>query len=298
MQKIVPHLWFDTEASDAAQFYTGIFKNSSIQSATTLDGTPSGKVGLLTIELDGQEFMLISAGPYFKFTPAISFLVACNTKEEVDYLWDNLGELGKVMMPLKTYPFSEHYGWVEDRYGLSWQLMYRGEKKSAQKIIPTLMFTGVQRGRAEEALRFYTSIFHDSAIADITRYEPQAEPNAENAVMHASFALDNLEFAAMDNAYQNSFSFNEAISFVVSCDSQEEVDYYWDALSAHPESEQCGWLKDKYGVSWQIVPSIMATMMSEKNPKQLSRVTAAFLKMKKFDIAALKRAALTDDEQN
>ncbi len=91
MQKIIPHLWFDTEAADAAQFYTGIFKNSSIKSATTLDGTPSGKVGLLTIELAGQEFMLISAGPYFKFTPAISFLVACNTKEEVDYLWGNLG---------------------------------------------------------------------------------------------------------------------------------------------------------------------------------------------------------------
>jgi len=205
MQKIIPHLWFDTEAADAAQFYTGIFKNSSIKSATTLDGTPSGKVGLLTIELAGQEFMLISAGPYFKFTPAISFLVACNTKEEVDYLWGNLGESGKVMMPLEAYPFSEHYGWVEDRYGLSWQLMYMGGKSSAQKITPTLMFTGDQNGKTEEALRFYASIFHDSAITDITRYGPQAEPNAENAVMHASFTLESQAFAAMDNAYEMAF---------------------------------------------------------------------------------------------
>jgi len=150
MQKITPHLWFDKEAKKAAKFYTSVFPKSKIKDTTTLQNTPSGKVDIVTIELLGQEFMLLSAGPLFKF--------------------------------------------------------------------------------------------------------------------------------------------NEAISFIVNCDTQEEIDYYWKKLSAVPEAEQCGWLKDKYGLSWQIVPTVMNKMMKDKDKKKLARVTEAFLKMKKFDIAALKQA--------
>ena len=150
MQKITPHLWFDKEAKEAAEFYTSIFPKSKIKDITRLQDTPSGTVDVVTIELLGQEFMMISAGPLFKF--------------------------------------------------------------------------------------------------------------------------------------------NEAISFIVYCDTQEEIDYYREKLSAVPEAEQCGWLKDKYGLSWQIVPTVMSDMMKDKDEKRLERVTQAFLKMKKLDIAALKRA--------
>ena len=150
MQRITPHLWFEKEAKEAAEFYASVFPKSEIINTTTLHNTPSGSVDIVTIELLGQEFMLISAGPLFKF--------------------------------------------------------------------------------------------------------------------------------------------NEAISFMVNCDTQEEIDYYWEKLSAVPEAEQCGWLKDKYGLSWQIVPTAMGEMMTNGTPEQIARVTEAFLKMKKFDIAALKRA--------
>jgi len=150
MPNITTHLWFDKEAKQAAQFYTSIFKGSRIKDTTTIHNTPSGSVDIVTIELLGQEFTLISAGPLFKF--------------------------------------------------------------------------------------------------------------------------------------------NEAISFMVHCDTQEEIDYYWDQLSADPKAEQCGWLKDKYGLSWQIVPAIMNEMLRDKDQKRIARVTEAFLKMKKFDIAKLKQA--------
>ena len=159
MQKITPHLWFDKEANEAAEFYTAVFKDSKIDSITQLHGTPSGTVDLVTIELLGQEFTLISAGPLFKFNPSVSFLVACKTKEEVDALWEKLSRGGTALMELGEYPFSERYGWVQDRYGLSWQVMFAGEHEIKQKITPTLMFVGQQCGKAEEAINFYATVF-------------------------------------------------------------------------------------------------------------------------------------------
>lgn len=290
MQRITPHLWYDKEAKEAAGLYTSLFKGSEIKSTITLDNTPSGSVDIVTIELCGQEFTLISAGPLFKFTPAISFLVACNSKDEVDELWSKLSKEGKPLMELGEYPFSERYGWIQDRYGLSWQVMFAGGRPIAQKITPTLMFVGSQAGNAEEAIGFYVSIFPSSKIGEIFRYGKGQEPDREGTVAHAAFTLAGQEFGAMDSAREHNFSFNEAISLMVQCASQEEIDYCWEKLSAVPAAEQCGWLKDKYGVSWQVVPTIMDEMMNTKDEKKLARVTKAFLKMKKFDIAKLQEA--------
>jgi predicted 3-demethylubiquinone-9 3-methyltransferase (glyoxalase superfamily) len=290
MQKITPHLWFDKEAKEAAGFYTSIFKDSGIKDTTTLHDTPSGMVDVVTIVLWRQEFTLISAGPYFRFTPAVSFLVACSTKEEVDALWGELSEGGMALMALGEYPFSEKYGWVQDRYGLSWQVMFMGDREIKQKITPTLLFVGKQCGKAEEAITFYASVFHDAKVGEILRYGKGEEPDKEGTVKHAAFMLEGLNFAAMDSAREHNFTFNEAISFMVHCDTQEEIDYYWGKLSADPMAEQCGWLKDKYGLSWQIVPTVMAEMLKDKDEKKIARVTEAFLKMKKFDIDALKLA--------
>jgi predicted 3-demethylubiquinone-9 3-methyltransferase (glyoxalase superfamily) len=290
MQKITPHLWFDKQAKEAAEFYTSVFEDSEIKNTATLHNTPSGTVDIVTIELLGQEFMLISAGPLFKFNPSVSFLIACKTKGEVDALWEKLSEGGTALMELGEYPFSEEYGWVQDRYGLSWQVMFTGDRKINQRITTTLMFVGDVCGKAEEAINFYASLFHNAKVGDILRYSKGEEPDKEGTTKHADFMLDGQEFAAMDSARAHNFTFNEAISLRVHCDNQEEINYYWEKLSADPKAEQCGWLKDRYGLSWQIVPIEMDEMLRDKDSKRIARVTEAFLKMKKFDIVTLKRA--------
>ncbi|TGE30988.1 VOC family protein [Desulfosporosinus sp. Sb-LF] len=290
MQKIIPHLWFDKEADEASKFYMSLFEESKLKDKTILKETPSGSVDMITVELAGQEFMLLSAGPLFKFTPAVSFLIACSSVEEVETLWEKLIENGAALMPLEAYPFSEKYGWVIDKYGLSWQVIYMRDFEIKQKITPTLMFVGDQCGNTEEAIRFYTTTFAHSRVGDILRYGETATPNKPTMIQHVDFILENQVFAAMDSAYKHNFTFNEAISFIVKCDTQEEIDYYWDKLSAIPGAEQCGWLKDRYGFSWQIVPTIMNDMMQNKDAKKLAQVTEAFLKMKKFDISELIKA--------
>ncbi|HWQ43185.1 MAG TPA: VOC family protein [Desulfosporosinus sp.] len=289
MQKIVPHLWFDKEADEASKFYMSLFEGSKLKDRTILNDTPSGSANMITVELAGQEFMLLSAGPLFKFTPAVSFLIACSSVKEVEVLWEKLIENGSALMPLDAYPFSEKYGWVIDKYGLSWQVMYMGDFEIKQKITPTLMFVGDQCGKAEEAIQFYTALFKHSSVGNILKYGEDAAPNKSNYIQHVDFVLENQTFAAMDSAYGHDFTFNEAISLMVMCDTLE-IDYYWDKLSAVPEAEQCGWLKDKYGFSWQIVPTIMNDMMQNKDAIKLAQVTEAFLKMKKFDIAELIKA--------
>src|SRR5215470_714664 len=168
--------------------------------------------------------MAISAGPLFTFNPSVSFLLNFDPSRDnharvhLDRLWEQLSEGGTALMPIASYPFSERYGWIQDRYGLSWQLMLTdpaGEERPF--IIPSLMFTGNIAGRAE-------------------------------------------------------------------------IDYYWDKLSADPQAAQCGWLKDQFGLSWQIWPVAMGEMMQNATPEQIDRLTQAFLPMKKFDLATLQRA--------
>ena len=289
MQQITPHLWFDTQAKEAAELYTSLFENSEVTDVTTLRDTPSGDCDVVSFTLAGQPFQAISAGPLFTFTPSISFRVDCATKDEVDELWNRLITDGQALMPLDSYPWSQRYGWPQDRFGLSWQLMYT-EGDIPQKIVPQLMFVGDVAGKAEEAIRFYASVFENSAVSDIMRYGPNEGPNDENAVQFASFTLDGYHLSAMDSAEAHNFGFNEAISLIVPCETQAEIDRYWDRMSAVPESEQCGWLKDRFGVSWQIVSAALDDMMRKADDETLARVTRAFLAMKKFDLAELEKA--------
>jgi predicted 3-demethylubiquinone-9 3-methyltransferase (glyoxalase superfamily) len=290
MDKITPHLWFDRAAIEAAELYAGTFPDSKILDVTTIPDTPSGDTDIVTFQLWGRSFQAINAGPLFPFNPSVSFAVACDTIEEVDRLWAVLADGGTALMPLDSYPFSERYGWTQDRYGLSWQVSYAGGAEVAQRITPTLMFVGDVCGKAEEAMAHYTSVFDDAEVGDVHRYGPGPGPDAEGTVQYAGFRLAGQQFAAMDSAQDHDFGFNEAISFIVSCDSQDEIDRFWDSLSAVPESEQCGWLKDRYGLSWQIIPSAMDDMLRHGTQEQVARVTAAFLAMRKFDLAELERA--------
>ena len=149
-----------------------------------------------------------------------------------------------------------------------------------QKIVPHLWFDK----EAKEAANFYCSVFPDSRITNITTLHDT--PSGDCDIV--TFRLVGQQFKAISAGPL--FKFNESISFMVYCDTQEETDYYWEKLSAVPEAEQCGWLKDRYGLSWQIVPTVMDKMMQDHDPERLTRVTQAVLKMKKFDFAALQRA--------
>jgi predicted 3-demethylubiquinone-9 3-methyltransferase (glyoxalase superfamily) len=291
MQKITPFLWFDNQAEEAMNFYTSTFINSKIGQISRYSEAgpgPEGSVLTASFELEGLQFTALNGGPAFNFTPAISFFVNCEAESEIDRVWDRLSQGGKVLMPLQQYPFSEKFGWLEDKYGLSWQLNLGSR---AQKIIPFLMFVGEQHGKAEEAMNLYISLFEDSGIENILHYGPGQEEQ-EGTVMHAVFRLAGQEFMAMDSRQEHQFTFTEATSFYVDCKSQEEVDFFWEKLGegGDENAQQCGWLKDRYGVSWQIVPSVLIELMNDPDPAKARRVTEAMLQMKKIEIPLLERA--------
>jgi predicted 3-demethylubiquinone-9 3-methyltransferase (glyoxalase superfamily) len=295
--KITPHLWFDTQAKEAAEFYCSLFPDSKITNVTTLHDTPSGDCDVVSFELSGHPFMAISAGPLFSFNPSISFMLNfdpsmnINTRKDVDAAWEKLARGGKVMMELGKYPFSERYGWVQDKYGISWQLIVTdpaGEERPF--IIPSLLFTEKVCGKADEAVNFYHSVFKNSKRGIVARYPGGMEPDKEGTTMFTDFMIERQWFAAADSARVHGYTFNEAVSLMISCDTQAEIDYYWKELSVAPEAEQCGWCKDPYGVSWQVHPAMLDEMMKNGTREQINRLTKAFLPMKKFDIAVLKKA--------
>jgi predicted 3-demethylubiquinone-9 3-methyltransferase (glyoxalase superfamily) len=271
---IYPCLWFDGKAAEAANFYCSAFADSRITSSMPV---------VVMFELAGKKFMALNGGPQFKFSQSVSMFVFCETEQEMDVLWAKLSQGGTVMMPLEKYPFAEKFGWTTDRFGLSWQLFLSGTK---QEIKPCLLFVGDQFGRAEEAMNFYTSVFKGSQITDINRYE-KGQP-AEGKVSHARFNLGGTPFVATESNLEHNFSFNESISFVVDCETQQEIDFYWSKLTEGGSESMCGWLKDKFGISWQIVPTVLGKLMGD--PTRSGRVIQAFLKMKKFDIAKLLQA--------
>jgi predicted 3-demethylubiquinone-9 3-methyltransferase (glyoxalase superfamily) len=300
-QKIVPCLWFDNNAEEAMNFYVSVFQTKPASSKIVSikrypDEVPEefmkgmeGKVLTGIFDLAGYRFMALDGGPLFKFTPAVSFFIQCQSEGEVNAFWSRLSEGGTVLMPLDTYPFSAKYGWLQDKYGVSWQVILAQESVGSN-IIPSLLFTGDKAGRAEEAINFYAEVFGDAAVGSISRYGANQEPDKEGTVAYADFRLEGQPFAAMDSAIQHNFTFNEAISLYVECDTQREVDRLWEKLSAVPESEQCGWLKDIYGVSWQIIPKRLGELLDDPDPEKAGRVLEAMLKMKKIDVAELEEA--------
>lgn len=297
-QKIVPNLWFDRQAEEAARFYVSLLERSRVgeplratKAGFENHGLPEGSILTIDFELAGQRFIGINGGPLFKFNPSVSFQVACRTAEEVDRLWAPLSEGGRVYMEIGEYPFSPRFGWAADRFGLSWQVMAVGDREIRQKITPSMLFVGPQCGRAEEALRLYTSVFPGSRIGPVDRYGPGEEPDRAGTVRRAVFVLEGQEFAAQDSAADHPFAFSEAVSLMVLCETQAEIDRYWSLLTADGGQESmCGWLKDKFGASWQVAPVQLERMLRDPDRAKVERVTEAFLKMRKFDIAALEKA--------
>ncbi|WP_018631181.1 VOC family protein [Niabella aurantiaca] len=278
---IYPCIWFDANGKDAATFYAGIFPDTKISTDSEM---------VVTIECNGQKLMLLNGGPVFQPNPSVSFLIANEDGQETERLYHELIEGGMALMPLDTYPFSKRYGWVQDKFGVSWQL-YTGERGATiQYLIPTLMFINKQNGRAKEAIGFYTALFPGSKTEGILEY-PEGGEDTPGNVQHAQFHISGYTLGAMDSARDHHFDFNEGISLVVECDTQEEIDRYWNALTADGGAEsRCGWLKDRFGLSWQIIPARLSKLMAAGDQEASGRMMQALMKMNKLDIAALEAA--------
>lgn len=280
-QKITPNLWFEGNAEEAVEFYISSFPDSKMISRSNYPNSKeegladfqldlAGKVLTIDFELGQQSFTAINAGPEFKFNPSISFMVNFDpsvddkAKEHLNELWSRLIDGGEALMPLDAYPYSKRYGWVKDRYGLTWQLILTDpEGEPRPFIIPSLLFTSNNTNHAEEAIEYYLSVFEDTKVGELAYYSEATGPAKKGSLMFGDFMLENQWFAAMDSDVDQDFTFNEAISFSISCKNQKEIDIYWEKLSSDPQFEQCGWCKDKFGVSWQIVPENMGELMNK-----------------------------------
>jgi len=290
MRKIMPCLWFDHQAMEAVQFYTAIFDRSKIVQTTLYgDAGPRPKGTILTVifRLLGQDFTALNGGPAYRITPAISFFVSCRTERELDALWRKLSEGGTVLMELQAYPFSKKFGWVSDRFGVSWQLTLTG---TATTIAPLFTFVGKQHGKAEEAIKVWISLFRDSRIDHLERYSAGQE-GPVGTVQHARFVMAGQTFMAMDSNREHQFAFTPGLSMFVNCETQEEIDRLWEKLSDGGQPQQCGWVTDRYGVSWQIVPSILGELLGDGMSTRSAKVMAALLQMNKLDMKGLQQAA-------
>jgi predicted 3-demethylubiquinone-9 3-methyltransferase (glyoxalase superfamily) len=276
--QIYPCLWFDGQAKVAAEFYCSIFKNSKITTDTLM---------VVNFELDGKKFMGLNGGPIFKINPSISIFATFESIEETNFIWNKLIEGGKALINIDKHDWSERYGWLQDKFGLTWQISVVNNAGDQPSIKPAMLFTNEKFGKAEEAINFYTSTFDNSNIDVLINY-PESTPFG-GKVMYSEFNLKKHNFIAMDGPGNHEYAFNEGVSMVVDCKNQEEIDHYWNTLSGNGGQEsQCGWVKDKYGVSWQIVPTVLGELMS--NPEKGQRVMQVVMKSKKFNIEDLKNA--------
>jgi predicted 3-demethylubiquinone-9 3-methyltransferase (glyoxalase superfamily) len=298
LQQITPCIWLDDTAGELTAFYKDTFPDFQVLNTTyysdsgkEIHGHTAGEVLTITFGIGGYRLLALNGGPQFTPNPAISLFYYSDDAAQIDAIWQKLSAGGKVLMELDKYPFSSYYGWVSDMYGVSWQLMLAPkEAVASQRIAPSLLFHGPNAGRAQEAIDFYVATFDDARVGMLSPYPPGAEPNTPEMLAYGDFMLHGERIAAMDSALDHDFQFSEGVSLVVTVHDQETIDRYWEALSAVPESEACGWLKDKFGVSWQIVPAVLEEMQTSGTPEQIERLMAALMPMKKIDITALQKA--------
>jgi len=281
MQKIVPNLWCQGNAEEVANYYVSIFPNSKITGGSNYPDSAeegladfqlelAGKPLTVDLTLNGQDFTLINAGPEFKPNSSVSFMVDFNPADHGDakghlaQIYEKLIDGGEALMPLDKYPFSEYYGWVKDKYGFSWQLILSEESDDErQSIMPSLLFGNGVQNRAKEALEYYQSVFADAKIGTLAPYGEATGPATAESLMYGDIKIGDQWLVAMDSGVEQDFTFNEGISLVVLCKDQDEIDYLWSKLSTVPEAEQCGWCKDKFGVSWQVVPENVEELMKK-----------------------------------
>lgn len=297
MKKITPNLWFDKNAEDAVKYYTSLFENSNIGKKTYFSkegfefhGMAEGSIASIEFHLIDQQFLALNGGPSFKFNEAISLFLYCESDEKIEFFYEQLSAGGSILMPLNKYEWSPRYAWVKDKFGVSWQLDV-DKMKSPQKILPALLFVNDKFDRIKEAITFYSSIFDNSKIL-MEVPNNNDEITSKGVVQFAQFRLSDYLFNAMSSNLKHEFDFNEAISFIINCENQVEIDYYWEKLTegGDPKAQMCGWLKDKYDVSWQVVPTALIKMLRSSDKEKIARAEKAMLKMKKLDLSVLQKS--------
>lgn len=286
MANFVANLWYDKEADEAVELYTSVFKNSEILHRHNLGETPSGEETIMyDFRLENVWFTAINGGPQFKLNPSISIMYLCESRELLEQIYRELSVDGEDLMPLDTYDFSEYYVWFQDKYGLNWQLMLMEEFDGDGRMSINLLFADELCGLSEDALHFYNEVFEESEIGLLSRYPEGMEGIDPRAKLNYSeLILDDIMLVLSDHGVGGDFKFNEAFSLGLLCGTQEEIDYYWNALSNVPEAEECGWLKDKFGVSWQIAPCDLNTWLTTGSEASKERVKEVMLNAKKFVI--------------
>jgi predicted 3-demethylubiquinone-9 3-methyltransferase (glyoxalase superfamily) len=272
---IHPCLWFNDNGSEASNFYCSVFPNSKIVSQNPV---------ITSLTLCGLPIKALNGGPGFEKNPSISFTVLCHDQISAQEIWNKLLDGGSVMMPFGKYDWSECYGWLQDKYSMSWQINVSSSTVEPIHIKPSLLFTNHVFGKAQDAIDFYTRLFKNSSFDLLMQY-PVSHAN-EGLLMYAEYTINGRSFIAMDGPGEHNFQFNEGVSFVVECDGQEEIDFFWNALTKKGEEGKCGWLKDQFGVSWQIVPKNLGQLLFESSNSQ--KAMQSMLKMKKIIIADLK----------
>ncbi|MES3019614.1 MAG: VOC family protein [Bacteroidota bacterium] len=280
-RQITPCLWYDGQAKEAAALYCSAFAKSKITSQSPI---------VIEIEVDGYRFILLDGGPMYKPNPSISFYVVCEDEKELDHAWNTLSEGGNVLMALDNYPWSERYGWIGDKFGVTWQLALGKISDVGQKITPSLLFTNKQYGRVDEAIAHYSSIFRNSKVDGVMRYEADESPDEAGKVKHAQITLDGQKLMLMESSASHDFDFSEGVSLTVYCETQDEIDYYWTALTENGAESRCGWLKDEFGISWQIIPSVLGELMSD--PRKAGKAAQAFMSMRKLNIEQIVQATI------
>lgn len=283
MKNIYPCLWFENNGTEASDFYCDVFGSSIILSRNPM---------VTVFEVHGCKFMALTGGPSYKVNPAVSYFVKCKNEEEIDGYYERLSAGGMPLMALGKYPWGEKYAWIQDRYGVNWQLILGGNMEGVkEKFMPSIMFVHQNNGKAEEAIHYYTSIFPESKIEAISRYG-SSDPDTTGHVNFSHFLLNGESFGAMDSGFDHQFDLTPGNSFVVLCKDQTEVDHFWNSLIADGGKEsRCGWLLDKYGLSWQIIPSRFMELISTGDPTVTQRVLQAMAPMNKLIIAEFEKAA-------
>lgn len=266
-----PCIWFDTEAHQAVEFYQSIFKSISIISKNDF---------VVYFEFDGTKFMALNGGKNYKPSPAVSYFVYCGGDEnKIDTIYEQLSQDGTILMPLNTYDWSAKYAWVIDKYGVSWQLDI-DPINNPQKIVPALLLVNEKASKVNEVCNYYLNVFNDSKL--MMTYGGETPAFAQLKLNNYLINIVSGEGESYD------FDFTGGNSFVVECNTQHDIDTYWNYFLKDGEESMCGWIKDKYGVWWQIIPAVLKDLMS--NPDTAQKASAAFFKMKKFDIATLLNA--------
>lgn len=291
---ISPCIWMDDRAEEAARFYAGTFRSarelSVVRYPLGMDNPahrPPGSVLLVDVELAGQCFTLLNGGPVFAPNPSISFFVHAESAEEVDRLYAALSDGGAALMPPGEYPWSPRYAWVQDRYGVSWQLM-AGRRDGQATLVPCLMFAGDVAGFAREAISFYTRSLPAGRMGRLESYAPGEGPVA--FLKHGRFAVAGVDLVAMDSHVPHAFAFNEGVSLQLLCDSQAELDAAWEKLGEGGTHGPCGWLKDRFGISWQVVPAALSRWFQEADEAGRARLLTAVWAMTKLDVRSLEAA--------